>query len=170
MGSRISMKYFFLILVFSLCCIASGSAQTAKDTAVDYQFSLKNFDGVRYDWKSLVDSNKTVIVSFWASYCLPCLKELDELNVLGASYSAKGVQIVTINIDMRQDMMKARRIVLQKKLKLPVLSDETGNVRKQYRVNAIPRLFIFSQGGVLKYEHQGFKEIKDIEQEVLSLI
>ncbi len=133
-------------------------------------FSLSDFSGARYDFEKVVKSSKVTILSFWASWCEPCLKELVELKDVYEKYYTDGLRIVTINIDSRYDLMKAKRFTLQNKLKYIMLYDGSGEVKKKYKVESLPQMFIFDSNGNLKGHFRGFKDIKIIENKINELL
>lgn len=47
---------------------------------------------------------KYVLLSFWASWCLPCIEELPELKKVAKRYKHKGLEIVTVSIDKRKEL------------------------------------------------------------------
>lgn len=59
--------------------------------------------------------NKLTLVHFWATWCVPCLKELPELDAISGTYAAKGVQIVAISLDTTSP--KVRQFYTEKQIK-----------------------------------------------------
>jgi thiol-disulfide isomerase/thioredoxin len=165
------MKNTYLLILVTLFLTSPIIAQKSTVLVSSSQkLVLRDFDGVRYDFKSILDTSAAVILSFWASWCQPCLKELVDLNNLYGKYRTKGLSVAAINIDEKKDIIKARRIVLQKQLKMLVLCDEGGGLKARYKIEAIPRLFILDKRGDVQFEHEGFKDILEIETEVRQLI
>jgi len=70
---------------------------TSKDIS-DKEISLSDFKG------------KHVLLDFWASWCIPCIKEIPSLQELYVKYNNKGFEIITISIDRnKQNWMEATR-------------------------------------------------------------
>ncbi|CUU06649.1 Peroxiredoxin [Candidatus Thermokryptus mobilis] len=153
-----------LILVFNFCYTQQGTGAVFQD------FVLNDFVGVRYKFSSIFDSGKVVILNFWASWCEPCLKELVELKDIYDKYYELGLRIVAVNIDSENNLIKAKRFMLQNKLKYIMLYDRYGEVRKLYGIESIPQLFIFDGKGRVRYHHKGFKNIEIIEGEIKEII
>lgn len=158
-------------IIFGALCVSVciGYAQTFEKRS--YQnIVLKDFDGVRHELKSTVDTSRVTVLSFWASWCEPCKKELVELNRIYRELSAKGLNVVAINIDASKDVIKARRYLINQKITVTVLSDEASVARTKYGVTTIPRLFLIDREGTVRAEHHGFKDISDIENEIRSCL
>ncbi len=61
------------------------------------------------------ERNRLTIVHFWATWCVPCLTELPELDGISGTYTAKGVQIVAISLDATPP--KVRQFYTEKQIK-----------------------------------------------------
>jgi len=100
-------------------------------------------------------AGKVVIVTFWASWCGPCLKELPLLE--GIQKAGKGsVQVVAVNIEDR-----ARFRMLHDKLKsfaLQITHDYDKSSREAYGVNGIPHMLIIGRDGRIQRVHRGYSE------------
>jgi TonB family protein len=154
----------FIILLFAL-----NFSYSQRET-IFHDFTLDDFAGVKYKFSSFFDSGKVVMLSFWASWCEPCLKELVELKDIYDKYYELGLRIITVNIDTRNNLIKAKRFALQNKLKYIMLYDVYGEVKKLYGIESIPQLFIFDDKKQLRYHHTGFKDIEIIENEIKEII
>ncbi len=108
-------------LLIYLSFIVSLSLAQDEGKIVFQNFSLADFSGVKYEFEKILKSSKVTILSFWASWCEPCLKELVELKDVYEKYYNDGLRIVTVNIDSRYDLIKAKRFMLQNKLKYIML-------------------------------------------------
>jgi cytochrome c biogenesis protein CcmG, thiol:disulfide interchange protein DsbE len=64
-------------------------------------------DGTTFDLAKQL--GKVVLVNYWASWCVPCRKEMPKLNTFYLRYHAQGLEIIGISIDFERDFEKARR-------------------------------------------------------------
>ena len=151
-----------------LCLFLIYSAGYAQSAGIkNYKnIVLKDFDDVRYELKSFVDTSQITILSFWASWCEPCRKELVELNRISRELHAQGVSVVTVNIDANKDIIKAQRFLMSHSITINVLHDERSDARTKYGVTSIPRLFLIDRKGIVRADHHGFKDIAEIETEI----
>lgn len=79
------------------------------------QFTLNDVDGKARSSDEF--AGKAVIFNFWATWCAPCRREIPLLNKLQAEYGVKGLQIVGIAVDTRENVRD-----YEKELKLEYLS------------------------------------------------
>lgn len=117
--------------------------------------------------------NKAVVISFFASYCKPCKKEIFVLNDFYNKHRDKGVLIVEISIDSEKDGIDLfKSIVDDSKLTIPCVIDQMGVISRRFGVESLPTLFVFDKYGYVKKRFEGYTEesIKDFERVVLDLI
>src|SRR5687767_8102959 len=156
MMTRVSVRMAVIALIgIALAVLAAvaasnrAEAQVAKgDRAVD--FTLKDMDGKSLKLSSL--RGKVVLLDFWASWCVPCKKELPVLDAMAAKYAKdkKDVVIVTINID--QDRKNAEKFLSSAKVKnLRVLLDPDGAVAEQYDLPTMPTSYVIDKKGIIKH-------------------
>ena len=65
-------------------------------------------DGTTFDLAKQL--GKVVLVNYWASWCVPCRKEMPKLNTFYLRYHGQGLEIIGISIDFERDFEKARRV------------------------------------------------------------
>ena len=99
-----------------------------------------------------------VILNFWASWCLPCLKEFPSLVELKKSYSKDQVYILGINSDSEDVEKNVRKIYKRYQLNFPSLLDKNGWTEK-FRINTLPFSIIYMGDKVLSSE--GTKDFMD---------
>lgn len=99
---------------------------------------------------------KVLVVSFWASWCGPCLKELPILDNVARKLGDR-VSVVSINIEDR-DTYRAIRRRLGDKLALTLSHDRNGGVFPIWGKGGIPYLLIINQQGVVHARYRGYGE------------
>jgi peroxiredoxin len=109
-------------------------------------FELENREGKLFKSSDL--KNKTVILNFWATWCVPCIKEMPELIKAYASFKDNDVEIIAINF--AEARSKVEEFVDTHQLKFPVLLDTYGDVAQDYRVRSLPVTYFISADGILR--------------------
>jgi thiol-disulfide isomerase/thioredoxin len=110
-------------------------------------------------------AGKAVVISFWATWCPYCLKELPILH--GIQKAAKGkVQVIAINTEDRdtfRDVVRAMRT-----LEIEQAYDPDGDAQKAYGVNGIPHMVVVGRDGRIVKVFRGYDEssLKDIVQAI----
>jgi cytochrome c biogenesis protein CcmG/thiol:disulfide interchange protein DsbE len=113
---------------------------------------------------------KVVLVDFWASWCEPCKKELPILGKLAPRLKAKGIEIVTINIDDNksnaQEFLRAHGLN-----QLTVVPDSDKSIVGKYEPPKMPSSFVVDKSGVVRVVNAGFDagDESKIEQQLSSL-
>lgn len=113
---------------------------------------------------------KIVVVDFWAAWCDPCKEALPHYNKLYQKYKDQGVVFIGLNEDddekLRDEFLKNNSITF------PIYSDPGQKTVKEYKVQAIPTLFIFDRNHKQVGLFRGFtdKKLKQIEQKIQDLL
>ena len=127
--------------------IRSGfKTEPAKD------FEVSTLDGRKLRLSDL--KGKTVLVSFWATWCEPCREEMPLLVELYKKYKDRGLEIVAVSSDLPEDRSKVVEFAKQYNLAFPVALD-SGAVQT-YGVNAYPTAYFIDQQGRVRYQTSGF--------------
>jgi len=132
-----------------------------------------DFAGRTYEGQSIsvaAYTGKVVVLSFWASWCGPCRKELPILESIQQVAGKERVPVVAINIEDRNTFRKIARKLTS--FNLLLATDTSGHAQRAYGVNGIPHMVIISKSGQIMRVHQGYAEealddiVKDLNQAV----
>ena len=99
-------------------------------------------------------AGRILVVTFWASWCGPCLHEMSVLERLQQE-AGDQLAVVSVNIESLARFREVRR-VLSKRLSLTLAHDGDGSVRKAWGVGPIPHMFMIDHEGRVAYEHRGY--------------
>ncbi len=116
-------------------------------------FELKTLDGEKVRMADL--RGRPVLLSFWASWCGPCRRELPELSALAGEYKDKGLVVFGVNDEGKGT---ARKYADEARLSFQTLDDSGLKAYKLYRVRAIPSLFLIDKNGKIVLFLRGGKE------------
>src|SRR5512135_927329 len=94
-------------------------------------FTLKDLSGRSHKLSSYFPEH-VVLLNFWATWCVPCVKELPYLQKLQDLYGAKGLQVLTINIDGPDRLATVSSFLARYGYTLPVLLDTESQVVSIY--------------------------------------
>jgi thiol-disulfide isomerase/thioredoxin len=114
---------------------------------------------------------KVLVVSFWASWCGPCRRELPALNALQNAVGTEFIQVVAVN--SKEDPKTVLEIMRQlKDRKIISTLDRKGEIGDSFGVNAFPNLWIIDPAGQVVVHKVGYGEdsIKDIAQEIITIL
>ena len=118
---------------------------------------------------SAVAPKKLVLVSFFATYCEPCKKELPYLAKLHQLYEKDGFSVIVVTIDKEAEKIQEANELAQKHgVTFPVLSDRFNIVAKRYRVSKLPSVFLMDSAGRATMVESGYNE--DISKKLLTQV
>jgi cytochrome c biogenesis protein CcmG/thiol:disulfide interchange protein DsbE len=149
-------KFFkFLILLaiwLSLSSMAIGEGKLSK--APD--FVAKDLDGKKVELKEILEKGP-ILISFWATWCKPCIKELNQLQKVYKKYNEKGFEILAIDVDGPRSISKVRSKVEGLKWDFPVLWDKSKDIYRKYHVLGIPHTVLIDKTGKIRYTHTTYR-------------
>jgi len=143
---QLMLGVFWIILLALLQLFAPPCGNAQKlDQAPEFEM-----DDLRGQHHRLLDyRGKIVVINFWASWCPECIEELPSLNNLYEKYRGKGLVVLGISADRRQEA--ALKIMTQTHVTYPVLLDITGGVFiKRYTVIALPTTVVIDRNGLIR--------------------
>ena len=114
---------------------------------------------------------KVVIVSFWASWCGPCKKELPLLAGVVKRVGPDHLQVIAINYRDEYEPFKYVVKVLED-LPITILRDQNSRTAKKFEVQGIPRMIIVGRDGKVAADHTGYGEsmIPELVAQLNSLL
>jgi thiol-disulfide isomerase/thioredoxin len=143
----------FVGSLLALACVASvNAAPKAGDAAPE--FAGRTYDGDAISLTAF--AGKVVVLSFWATWCGPCRKELPILEGIQQVAGKDRVQVVAINIEDRDTFRKIAPKM--KSLQMLVASDTAQQAQDSYGVNGIPHMVIIGKSGQIMRIHRGYSE------------
>lgn len=158
-----------LSCIFLIFSVIAGDDPTANDLLINDDapvFSLPDLDGnyiflrdfcggsLRKPW--INKEKKAVVISFFATWCVPCKREIPYLIQLKNQFKDKPVQFLLI--DVGEDKDKVKPFISQENIDLTVLFDQYQVVSKKYGATSLPRLVVLSKEGKVKKYQKGFED------------
>jgi peroxiredoxin len=139
-------------------------AQAAGGGATNFTVRDLNGKHVR-----LSDFHKNVLLmSFWATWCKPCIVELRHLEKLYQKYKAKGFVVLAVSMDGPETQAGVKPVVQTNRLTFPVVVDHETRIVKLYNPkHAAPFSLLFKKGKLIK-TREGFQvsDLPAIDKEI----
>ena len=158
-----------VLLIFMLISSFTAFAQNDEDHTGRKapNFKLVNIDG-KYVELNKETGNGPVLISFWATWCKPCLEEMAEFNKIFNEYKDKGFTILAISTDSEKSVAKVKPYIKSKGYDFPVLLDTNNEVARKYYAQQIPFSVMIDKNGDIIYSHLGY--MKGDERKVKQLV
>jgi thiol-disulfide isomerase/thioredoxin len=151
MSSIIQRALFLVFLLCSYSALADEPKLKVGDVPPDYLGMDVDGNEIRIS----DEAGKLVVVTFWASWCPPCLKELPVLDNIQTQLGPDAIRVVAVNFKEK----KRKYLKIKKALKtasVTLTHDRRGSIGKKYGVSAIPHLFIIGKDGKLAFQKRGY--------------
>ena len=125
---------------------AAAMAKLEADDALRQKldFTLTDLQGKSWHFRDL--RGKVVLVNFWATWCPPCRKEMPDLDALFNRFKDQGFVVLAIS---DEEAAKVNPFIAERKISYPVLLDPGRKVTESFRVEGIPKSFVYDRGGKL---------------------
>lgn len=153
MTRRLSV-FSLALFALLLAPVAAGALDAPESRPPVPAFELDDLDG---DSVSLSDfEGKVVVISFWATWCAPCLQELPFMQGFYEAHDGNLV-VLAITTDGPDTISEVRNIVRRNRWTMPILLDLDGGVMAQLNPRGTqPFTMFIDRQGRLAHSHEGF--------------
>ncbi len=160
--------WLFVLFMLARPCVADGVLTPVPDPAPVPAFQLSDLNDRTHRLSDY--RGRVVIVNFWASWCVPCRRELPSMNRAWELLQPEGVVMLGINLD--EEPQAVRAFLHDFPIDFPVLLDRGGRMSRQWQVRGLPTTFVLNAQGEVVYKAIGEREWDDEQllQQVRALL
>jgi len=127
---------------------------------------IKTLDGQTIDAVELGKTGKITVISFWATWCSPCKKELDAIKDYYPEWQEKyNMELVAISVDDTRTAAKIPSMVKEKGWDYRILHDYNKEFQQTANVASVPHTLLLDAEGNIIYEHVGYAPGDELELE-----
>ena len=149
------MKRIERLLVMAMVSLGIAIAANAQLPSVQ----LKDLNGKPLDSATLSNDGKPFVISFWATWCKPCIRELMAFHeVYEDRVEETGVKIYAISIDEAQNSTKVKPLADARGWEYEILLDQSGDFARSLGCQNPPHLVILDGNGKIVESHSGYTE------------
>ena len=152
------MKTRFFSLLFVLVAFALQAAAQLPSV------TLKDINGKTVNTAELSNDGKPFIISFFATWCKPCNRELTAISEVYEEWQEEtGVKLIAVSIDQAQNINKVKPLVDGNGWTYDVLLDPNSEFKRALGIHMIPYVLIVDGKGNIVYKHNGYTEGAEAE-------
>ena len=119
--------------------------------------TVKNLKGEQVNIQSVENDGKPIVISFWATWCKPCKKELNNIAEVYEDWQEEtGVKIIAISIDDSRSLSKVKPYVNASGWEYEILLDTNKELSRALGVTSVPHTFLLDGKGNIVWEHRGY--------------
>ena len=133
--------------------------------------SIRLLDGKRVRLSALLEEGP-LLVSFWATWCAPCKKEMIFLEEFHQKYNENSFRVLAISTDSPKSMSKVKSYIRAKKYTFLVGIDPNQEIAKKMNALLMPTTLILNKDRKVSWYHQGFipGDEKEIEAQIRAVL
>lgn len=127
---------------------------------------LKTLKGQTVNIQDFLGNGKITVISFWATWCSPCKRELDAIADIYEEWQEDhNVELLAITIDDARSLAKVPALVETKGWDYTILADSKRELQKALNFQTVPQTFLVDQDGNIVYTHTGYNPGDELELE-----
>ncbi|WCO01095.1 TlpA family protein disulfide reductase [Psychroserpens ponticola] len=138
-------------LLFVLICSISAIAQDVLP-----KMQIENLNGDNISLEDISKDDQLVIVSLWATWCVPCKNELDAISDVYEEWVEEtNVKLYAISVDDARTVKRVKPLVSGKDWSYEILLDTNSDLKRQLNAPTIPLTLLVKNNKIL-FRHSGY--------------
>lgn len=118
--------------------------------------TLKNLDGSDVNIQDISKDDQIVIVSLWATWCVPCINELDAISEVWDKWQKEtNVKLFAISVDDARSVRRVRPMINGKSWEYDFLLDTNNDLRRILGAATVPLTMVVKNNKII-YRHSGY--------------
>jgi thiol-disulfide isomerase/thioredoxin len=162
-------KQNLTLLVVLLATIFSFSQDVRKLPNIE----VKTLKGDAFNISELDNGGKPIVISFWATWCKPCKKELNNISEVYTDWQDEtGVKLVAISIDDSRSMSKVAPYINSSDWEYEVYLDPNADLKRAMGVSTVPHTFLLNGKKEIVWQHRGYIEgdEEELHEKIIELV
>lgn len=170
-GAVQKKKNASVIRVDTLEVLAASLAERQASTTIGKEIELTLKDPFGTEQRLSSFKGRIVILNFWATYCIPCRKEMPDLAAIQNEYAALGVQVIGASADEVEDRDKVLQFVKETKVNFPIwMGASVVDMMKFGLGSALPGTVVIDREGRVAKVISGVINRADLKKQIDSML
>ncbi len=112
--------------------------------------ALKDLDGASINVQELSNSDDVKILAFWATWCVPCINELDAISDVYEDWQDEtNVELIAISTDDSRTIKRIRPLINGKDWDYTILMDDNQDLKRALNISILPHVLVVKNGDIL---------------------
>jgi thiol-disulfide isomerase/thioredoxin len=136
-------------------CILIFIGVSAQNDLPDVK--IKSLSGSEFSFKSLGSGSDTaIIVSLWATWCVPCIQELETISEQYENRQKETpFRFIAVSIDDARTAQRVKPFVKGKGWPFEIFLDTNSDLKRALNINDVPHILLIKKGKIV-YQHNGY--------------
>lgn len=163
-------------LILTLLVICSASILFAQDNDPANSLPAVNIfdiDQTPFNTSDIQNDGKPIIISFWATWCTPCVKELNTIHETYEDWQEEtGVKLIAISIDDARNAARVKPFVNGRSWEYEVYLDKNSDFKRAMNVVNVPHTFLLDGKGNIVFSHNSYApgDEEELYDKILELV
>ena len=167
--NKFKLTVFFLFLLTIHYSLLSYSQDSLKKGYKLPAVNIKTLKGKSFNTADIDNKGNPVILSFWATWCKPCIKEMTAINELYDDWKKQtGVKLIAVSIDDTRTKTNVLPLINGKSWDFEFMTDENSDFKRAMNVSSVPHMFILNKKNEVVWQHNSFNE--GDEKEIFQIL
>lgn len=139
-----------------LCLLLVASCLYAQDREMP-DIVVKDLEGKQVNLKELVKHNGPVVLSFWATWCKPCILELDNITDQHSDWVFEtGAKFIAISVDDVRSQGKVKPFTKSRGWPFEIYLDSNADLKRAFNINEVPHTILINGLGQIVWQHSSY--------------
>jgi len=147
--------------IVSLFCILLSISAFAQDELPSIE--LTTTEGKKVNFQQAASSDNIVIVSLWATWCVPCLKELDAISEVWDDWQEEtNVELIAVSVDDSRTVKRVKPLINGKGWDYTILLDSNNDLKRALGASTVPLTLLVKDDKIV-FRHSGYSPGSELE-------